>query len=282
MGRPAVVTLTTDFGTADGYVAAMKGVILSIAPGVHLVDISHEVTPHDVREAAFVLYTACSCFPHQTVHMAVVDPGVGGGRRALAVRTAAGTFVGPDNGVFTYVMERQGADQVVEIAELRYALDRVSGTFHGRDVFAPAAAHLASGTPLDALGPPIDDPVLLDDPLLEVGSGQVRGEVLHIDRFGNAITSIGLLAWSGEELRLEPAFGQGRGREGPVLPAREAVTSAGEWEVTGIHRTYAEAQPGQPLALVGSGQLLEIALREGSGARELGLEVGAPVVVHWS
>jgi S-adenosylmethionine hydrolase len=281
MGRPPVVTLTSDFGTADGYVGAMKGVILGIAPDVRLVDISHEITPHDVREAAFVLLTASSYFPGDTVHLAVVDPGVGGDRRAIAVRTGAGSFVGPDNGIFTYVMAAQGSERVVELAEPSYRLGEPSATFHGRDVFAPAAAHLASGTRMDSLGPSVDDPVLLGAPLLEVGPKALKGEVLHVDRFGNAITSVGRLAWSGGDLHLDPAFGLAAGRRGVEFPAGKAVTSVGRWEIRGIHRAYVDVQPGCPLALVGSGGYLEIALREGKGAAELGLDVGSPVAVRW-
>ncbi len=282
MGRPPVVTLTTDFGMADGYVAAMKGVILRIAPEAHLIDISHEIEPHRVRVAAFVLYAAYSYFPDHTIHIVVVDPGVGGDRRAIAFGTPAGSFVGPDNGVFTYIMAREEIQQLVELREPGYRLDPLSGTFHGRDLFAPAAAHLATGTPLGDLGPSVDDPVTLALPLLEVGPASLKGEVMHVDRFGNAITSIGRLAWRGAELVLDPAFGRGGPSGGAAFSAQGAVTDAAGWEITGICRTYAEADRDQVLALVGSGGYLEIAMREGSAARELRLSAGAPVVVRYS
>ena len=281
MGRPPLVTLTTDFGTADGYVGAMKGVILRIAPDARLVDVSHEIAPHGVREAAFVLYAVYSYFPGYTVHVAVVDPGVGGERRAIAVHTPAGSFVGPDNGVFTYVMSQEEVRQVVEVSEPSYRLARVSGTFHGRDVFAPAAAHLAAGTPVDELGPSFDDPVVLEPPLLEVGPDSVEGEVMHVDRFGNAITSIGRLVLRGQDVQLEPALRPGRPPEGVSFSAQGAVTAVGGREINGIYRTYAEAEVGQALVLVGSAGHLEIAVREGSAAQQLGLDVGAPATVRW-
>jgi len=275
-----LVTLTTDFGMADGYVGTMKGVILSIAPNARLVDISHEIVPQDVRQAAYVLRTAYPFFPPHTVHLVVVDPGVGSARRPIALRTPAGIFVGPDNGVFSYVMAYERVEALVELADPRYHLSRVSHTFHGRDIFSPAAAHLAAGVPITALGPSLTDPVTLPFPRLEVASGGVTGEVLHADHFGNVITSIGLLVWSGGELTLEPTFGKaGRGGQVRFQAAEAVVTVAGQ-EITGVHRTYAEVEPGEVLALVGSEGHLEIAVREGNAARKLGLHPGY-VVVLW-
>ncbi|RLC85831.1 MAG: hypothetical protein DRI79_10855, partial [Chloroflexi bacterium] len=206
MRQIPLVTLTTDFGTADGYVGTMKGVILSIAPDAQLVDISHEIAPQNVRQAAYVLYTAYPFFPPHTVHLVVVDPGVGSARRPIALRTPAGYFVGPDNGVFSYVMAREPVEALVELRDPRYRLPQVSHTFHGRDVFAPAAAHLAAGVPITALGPPVLDPVTFPPPCLEITPEGITGEVLHADRFGNVITSIGRLVWSEDELSFEPAF----------------------------------------------------------------------------
>ncbi len=281
MAAPPVVTLTTDFGTADGYVGAMKGVILGIAPSACLVDISHEITQHCVREAAFVLHNVYPHFPQGTVHLAVVDPGVGSERRPLAFRTPAGVFVGPDNGIFTYVINRERIHEMVQVSEREYRRDAVSDTFHGRDVFAPAAAYLASGVPLSALGPAVDDPVMLAQPLLEIGAGCVKGEVLHVDRFGNAVSSIGRLEWSGEEVRLCEVL-QGSG-ESPCVafPASSAAVTVGGREVVGVSHTYTQVRPGDPVCLVGSGGHLEIAVREGNGAREFGLKPGDPVVLSW-
>jgi S-adenosylmethionine hydrolase len=283
-----LVTITTDFGTADGYVGTMKGVILGIAPQAQLVDISQEIEPQNVRQTAYVLYTAYPFFPPHTVHLIVVDPGVGSARRPIALRTPAGTFVGPDNGVFSYVMACEPVEALVELADPRYRLPQVSHTFHGRDVFAPAAAHLAAGVPIADLGPPVPDPVTFPPPLLKIGPRSLSGEVLHADHFGNVITSIGRLSWQENGLSFEPAFRKTEGGEpeaGGGKPVgfrveETTVTVAGQ-ELTGVHRTYAEVEPGEVLALVGSEGHLEIAVREGSAARRLRLRPGDPVTLLW-
>ncbi len=287
MEQISLVTLTTDFGTADGYVGTMKGVILSIAPDARLVDISHEIAPQNVRQAAYVLYTAYPFFPPHAVHLVVVDPGVGSARRPIALCTPAGHFVGPDNGVFSYVMACEPVEALVELSDPRYRLAEVSHTFHGRDVFAPAAAHLAAGLSIMALGPPVRDPITFPPPRLEVAPSGVTGEVLHADHFGNVITSIGQLVWSGDELLLEPAFQGARGKiqeagnGGQVrFKASEVAVVVGGREIAGVHRAYAEAEPGEALALVGSNAHLEIAVREGSAARRLELRPGDAVVLR--
>jgi S-adenosylmethionine hydrolase len=278
MKQTPLITLTTDFGTADGYVGAMKGVILGIAPDACLVDLSHAVAPQSVREAAFVLYTAYRFFPAHAVHLVVVDPGVGGARRAVALRTPAGTFVGPDNGVFSYVMAREPLEVLVELADPRYRLPHVSFTFHGRDVFAPAAAHLATGVPVADLGPPISDPITLPLPRLEVAAEGIVGQVLHADHFGNVVTSIGQLLWDDDELWLEPTFGDKEPRA--RFDVARAVAAVAGQEVAEVCRTYADVAPGEMLALVGSSGHLEIAVREGSAAEELGVCPGDEVVLR--
>ena len=273
-----VITLTTDFGTADGYVGVMKGVMLSIAPGVRLVDLSHEVPPQDVRRAAFVLYTAVPFFPPDTVHLAVVDPGVGTDRRAIAVQVPQGFLVGPDNGLFTYVLAEAEEWRAVELRDSAYRLPQVSGTFHGRDIFAPAAAHLARGVPMERLGPPVPDPVLLPLPRLEVREDRLEGEVLYIDRFGNVVTSIGRLRWAGNGLVLDAAF---RRAAPPLrLAAAGAVVKVGGRTIQGVRRTYGEVAVGESLALVGSTGFLEIAVRQGDAARTLGVRPGDPITLH--
>ncbi len=281
MPDPPIITLTTDFGVYDAYVGTMKGVMLNIAPHARLVDITHEIAPQDVRQAAYVLYTAWEFFPPHAVHLVVVDPGVGSTRRAIALQTTHGLFVGPDNGVFSYVMGAQAAEVAVELTQERYHLRRVSETFHGRDIFAPVAAHLAAGVPIARFGPAISDPVTLPPPLLRISPGVIVGEVLHTDRFGNAITSIGRLFWTEHRLSLEPAFGGTSGPCAPV-PADQASVLAGGREIRRVRRTYAEVDPGQVLALVGSTRHLEIAVREGSGAQQLNLQPGDPVELRWS
>jgi S-adenosylmethionine hydrolase len=283
MKQTPLITLTTDFGTADGYVGTMKGVILSIAPGARLVDLSHEIAPQNVRQAAFVLSASYPFFPARTVHLVVVDPGVGSARRAIALRTPVGTFVGPDNGVFGYVMAREPVEALVALADARYRLPCVSHTFHGRDIFAPAAAHLASGVPIADLGPALSDPVTLPPPLLEVIGKDIVGQVLHVDHFGNVVTSIGDLTWAGDGLVFRPAFGKARGRMPDVgcrIAAADAKVEAGGQELAGVRRAYAQVALGEMLALVGSSGYLEIAVREGNAARMLGLCPGDEVVLR--
>ncbi len=287
MNKWPIITLTTDFGIADGYVGTMKGVMLNIAPHARLVDITHDITRQNVRQTAYVLHTAYRFFPSGSVHLVVVDPGVGSARRPIAVRLSHGTFVGPDNGVFSYVMAEGAVETTVELTEPRHRLPLVSQTFHGRDIFAPAAAHLAAGVPVDELGPTVPDPVVLPPPRLETGPRHIGGEVLHTDHFGNAITSIGRLLWRGDELSLEPAFRQ-QSDERARLTADEAVVALGSGgpqtegrEIESVRRTYADVEPGDALALVGSGGHLEIAVREGSGAERLGLQPGDPVELRW-
>jgi hypothetical protein len=270
--RAAIITLTTDFGTADPYVAAMKGVLLSINPMIAIVDISHEVRPQRLPQALFLTQSAWPFFPDGAIHVVVVDPGVGTQRRALALQTPRGCFVGPDNGVLSSALpeEARPSDDAgpatvelpagwwaVAITERRYLREPVSATFHGRDVFAPAAAHLSRGVPLEELGPPVE--ALLCLPPLRAQrrrDGTLAGRVLHIDRFGNAITDI---------------------RAEDLPPGRFAIEIAGR-QVGGPVRAYAEATG--PAALVGSGGYLEIALPSGSAAAELGIEVEAPVALR--
>ena len=258
----AIITLTTDFGVRDPWVAAMKGVILGIACAarqtIELVDVTHEVAPHDVGEGALALEAAAPFFPPGTVHVAVVDPGVGSARRAVAVATRAHVFIGPDNGIFTPFLA--GPDwQAWQVTGAEYRLPAVSRTFHGRDVFAPAAAHVALGVDPARLGPPVTDPVRLAWPGARATAGGVAGAVIHVDRFGNLVTSI----------RPEAvAF---------------AVDAGGVVSVTGrsvlLVGTYGELAPGRVGALVGSNGRLEITVREGSAARLLRAGRGARVVL---
>lgn len=284
MEQEPLVTLTTDFGTADGYVGTMKGVIFSVVPAARLVDISHQIAPENVRQAAYVLYTAYPYFPSHTVHLVVVDPGVGSARRPIALHTPVGMFVGPDNGVFSYVIARERVEAIVELADPRYRLAQVSHTFHGRDIFAPAAAHLAAGVPITALGPPVHDPVLIPSPRLETIPGGIVGEVMHADHFGNVITSLGMLEWKGDELWFDPAFQQvGEKTQMPQrFGAENAVIEVAGQEIAGVCRTYADVEPDQVLALVGSEGHLGIAVREGNAAQRLGLRPGERVILRWA
>ena len=200
-----IITLTTDFGAQDWFAGAMKGSILSINPHAHIVDITHCVSPGDIRAGAFSLAASCRFFPEGTIHVAVVDPGVGGGRKAIAVRTPAQFFVGPDNGVLSAALRDQKIEAVHRLENPKYLLSFVSRTFHGRDVFAPVAAHLSLGLPIRKLGPAQADWVRLPFPAIDSGRDRIDGEVVYIDRFGNGITNIPNPAspkqWQGASLR---------------------------------------------------------------------------------
>jgi S-adenosylmethionine hydrolase len=258
---PPLITLTTDFGLRDPFVGIMKGVILSICPTARLVDLTHDLAPHDVLAGCLALGAATPFFPHGTVHLAVVDPGVGGPRRAIAFRAGGHYLVGPDNGLFTLALQRSGWT-AVSLTAREYRLASLSQTFHGRDVFAPAAAYLAAGVPLERLGPAVTDAVRLTLPGSRLEGDALVGEVLDVDRFGNLITSI-------EAIRLPEVPGTG-----PPLaevggrPTRPLVDS------------YSAADEDVPALIVGSTGRLEVFVRSASARLLLGVERGAPVRVR--
>jgi len=264
MPPPAVVTLLTDFGTDDTYVAQMKGAMLALAPGLRFVDITHAVAPQDVAEGAWLLGTAYAAFPPDTVHLCVVDPGVGTARRPIAAAADGRYFVAPDNGLLSRPLQRAAAPPEVVVLD-RPALFRqpVSATFHGRDIFAPVAARLATGARLVDVGSPIDDPVLLALPSVDRSDGVVRGRVVHVDRFGNLVTDI-------EEELLSDAFGD----------LADAAVRLGSRRIEGISRTYGDAGPGDALALIESSGCLEVAVRDGSATALLRASRGDAVVVE--
>jgi S-adenosylmethionine hydrolase len=272
-----IISITTDFGDKDGYVGTMKGVMAGIAPGIGFIDISHTITPQNVPEAAYVLWTALPYFPSDSVHLVVVDPGVGTKRLAIAAHTAMGYVVGPDNGIFTYIWAIAPPDKIVTLVNPRYQLAGVSSTFHGRDIFSPAAAYLAAGVALDEFGPEVKNPVLLPTPQVTWINRVITGSILYVDHFGNCITSIGRLTWSGETLTLRPAWGD----EKPAsFPAQNSIVTVADHELGPIRHTYNEVGYGEGLALVGSEGMLEIATNRGNGAADLGLLTGDPVTVY--
>ncbi|MDF1513502.1 MAG: SAM-dependent chlorinase/fluorinase [Anaerolineae bacterium] len=274
-----IISITTDFGNKDGYVGTMKGVMAGIAPGVPTIDITHIISPQNVQETAYVLWTALPYFPADAVHLVVVDPGVGTPRRAIAAHSAMGYFVGPDNGVFTYVWTVAPPDKIVSLTNPEFQLVDMSSTFHGRDIFSPAAAYLAAGIDLDSFGPEVENPVMLPHPFMAVNSGVISGTILYIDHFGNCITSIGRLAWRADVLNLHPVWDNGQ--ELAFTAGHTSVTAAG-LNLGPIRHTYGEVGLGEGLALVGSEGLLEIATNHGSGARDLGLSTGDPVTVAFT
>ncbi len=277
--RRPVITLLTDFGEVDAFVGIMKGVILDIAPQAQLVDLSHLITPQDIKQAAYVLMTTTPYFPAATVHLIVVDPGVGSARRPIAVETPNAYFVAPDNGVLGYVLALEENYRVVELVNPLLRLPDPSTTFHGRDIFSPAAAHLAAGVPFSELGPVVEQPVLLDPPRLRIGSNEIEAEVLNVDHFGNLRTSILLLNWEDDStINLRPLFTQ----KSEIVPdirfsAAKAQIVVGILTISGISTTFSDAQIGQPLAYVGSEGGLEIAINQGNAAREFGVKSGDTV-----
>ena len=256
-----MITLLTDFGHRDAFVGTMKGVILGICPEARIVDLSHGIAAQRIEEGAFILRTAYSYFPDGTVHVAVVDPGVGGERRALIVETPRYRFVGPDNGVFAHVYAREPDLRVVSVTETGYMLPGISNTFHGRDVFAPVAAHLAIGTPVTAFGPEIDDfhGGSITGPT--VREGGIMGHVLHIDHYGNIITDID------DSLFLETT------REKRFRITLSNLT------LDRVSASYDETAEGAVLAILDSAGLLEIAVNGGNAAQILGVAPGDRVEV---
>lgn len=324
--RPAIITMTTDFGQYDGYVGTMKGVIHTLLPNAKVVDVSHEIAPHQINEGAFIVYRAYRYFPAGAVHIAVVDPGVGSSRRPIVLVTRHGTFVGPDNGIFTYVLRAEQAapsEPAVEGGETdadsdemdgpgapawaggmwgiapnwegdeppgkrsrsgfrqnslddlpkayhldnpNYWLPSVSNTFHGRDIFAPVAAHLASGAHPERIGSPISLNSLVK---LPIGAPRVHrssktvtivGQIVHVDRFGNIITNL-------PERLLAPILAKGG------MP----VVEVGVHSIKGMAKSYMDVKEGQPVALIGSERLLEIAVRNSNAAHRMKVRSGDPV-----
>ena len=259
-----IVTLTTDFGLRDAYVAEMKGSLLGHGPSdLRLVDLTHELEPFDVRGAALFLRRACPAFPPGTVHLVVVDPGVGGPRRPIIAKIGDQLWVGPDNKVFGYLFD--GREEVFEIDPSRLGSQNISQTFHGRDVFAPVAAGLAQGRPPEDFGARVDHYEHLVFPMIEYSGDTLVGRVIHVDHYGNLITNI-----AREQLA---SFCEERDLAFVRVAVRDSV-------IDGLAGHYAAAEPGELLALIGSSDLLEVAVREGDAAKKTQAERGELVRVR--
>ena len=261
---PPLITFTSDFGLTDWFVGVVHGVIHGLCPDARVVDLSHSIAPGDVESAAFLIEAAADDFPADAIHLAVVDPGVGTRRRALAISARGQRFVGPDNGLLEWALSAPDA-RVHALSEERWFRHPVSRTFHGRDVFAPVAAHLARGVPIDELGPAVRDPVRLPRPAPCAVDGRLEGRVAYLDRFGNALTNL----TGGALLAAFPG-------------AREAdldVEVVGR-VIPGIARSYGDARIGTLVALLGSSGRLEIAEVHGDAAHRFGIGVGDPVTVR--
>jgi len=256
-----IITLTTDFGTHDWFVGTMKGVIAGIAPKAKVVDLTHDLPPDDIRGGAFALAASCPFFPKGTIHVVVVDPGVGSRRKAIAVQTATGLFVGPDNGVLSWALAKEKLTAIHALENEAYFLQPVSQTFHGRDVFAPAAAHLSRGVPIQKFGPALKDFVRLEWPLPRRRRGGIEGEVVYIDRFGNAITNLECSLFRGS-VRASCEVYAKRHRRCPLKTFYQAVA------------------PKTLVALLGSSGFLEIAANGASAQKLLGIKTGDRVVLR--
>jgi hypothetical protein len=255
MKPSGIITLTTDFGLTDPYVAMMKGVILSINPAARITDVSHLIGAGSISQAATLIQDAYSYFPLGTVHVAVVDPGVGSERRLLALEARSHFFVGPDNGVFWPIIMSDPNSRLVHLTETKYFLPHVTKTFHGREIFAPVAAHLSLGVPLANLGVSIKDPVELFLPAPYQADNVLYGQIIRVDNFGNLITNIGT--------KILEDF----------LRAGSPCIEVGKLTIQKMSSIYSESDEGEPLALINSSDLLEIAVNMGRASEYVSIDV---------
>jgi S-adenosyl-L-methionine hydrolase (adenosine-forming) len=259
---PSIITLSTDFGLEDPYVGVLKGVIWGINPEVRLVDLTHALSNQHLLAAAFILNSAFPYFPPGTIHLAVVDPGVGGDRRLMAIQDKDDFWIGPDNGLFSLVLKNRPEAKLFHLIKPDYFLETVSRTFHGRDILAPAAAHLSLGVSPFEIGKPLSDPVLLDIPEPEIRNDHIIGQVLWVDHFGNLITNIN------QEILL------------PFNPGPGLKIFIGTHIISGIHQNYVQSPKNRLLALIGSGGYLEIACNLGRAADLIGFKPGEGLIVE--
>lgn len=259
---PSIITLTTDFGRADTYVAQMKGVILSVNPAATIVDVTHEIPPQDITRGSLALGEMWRTFPPGTIHVAVIDPGVGTSRGILGAKCDDRLFVLPNNGLLSHVCKTSPADEIVELQDQRFWRTSVSNTFHGRDIIAPVAAHLSLGVGLGKLGPPATDIRWLDLPMPQFEEQRLIGQIIGIDRFGNLITDIELA-----HLR--------------QIPTTEIVIRCKQRRIEGISRTYAQHPPGILIALPDSQGHLALAIVGGNAALQLDAKISDAVVLTW-
>ena len=259
----SIITLTTDFGSGSPYVAAMKGAILSINPSATVVDITHDIRPQDIRHGAVVLADVTEIFPNDTIHVAVIDPGVGTDRAIVYTRIGKQNYVVPDNGLLGELLERTPAERIVRIENSEFWREPVSSTFHGRDIMAPVAAHLSLGVSPERLGPVIESIQELELPKARIRPGRIDGVIVEVDSFGNLITNITADLLAG-------------------YPTDErACIVCGIYETWGILSAYAQQHAGMFIALIGSTGRLELAMVRDNAAERLGLQAGMPVTVAW-
>ena len=251
MKPSGIITLTSDFGESDSYVAMMKGVILSINPNAKIIDVTHQIPARSIKEGSMIIKEFYTYFPSGTVHVGVVDPGVGGKRRPIAVLVEGYFFVGPDNGLFSTIIETHRHTDVIHLKETKYWMNSISPTFHGRDIFAPVAAHLSLGVDPFRMGEKIDNTTPLAYPLPHKNNSDLVGEIIRVDHFGNLITNI-----TREHLS-------------PFLSSKGLIIKIGSLILKKISTTYNDVPEGQPLALIGSSNTLEIAVNMGNAQNDL-------------
>lgn len=258
MSKKKIVTLTTDFGTLDGYTGIVKAVILGICDSVSIVDLSHDLPPWNVSAAAWVIGNSYPYFPKEAIHVAVVDPGVGSKRRAIAIEALGQYFIGPDNGIFSYVLYASEKVKAYELTEEKYWLKELSSSFHARDLFAPVAGHLASGVEMEKLGPELHPDSLIKLPAreLKVKQNRVEGSVAYVDRFGNLITNIK-----------------------KDFVRNSALCQVGKRSIGRIGHSYSSGDHGMPIAFIGSHGFLEIAVSQGRADEKLDAGVNTPVIL---
>jgi S-adenosylmethionine hydrolase len=257
--RKKIITLLTDFGTKDGYIGAVKGVIKRINPQAEIVDITHDLDFYDVLGTAFALNNFYKYFPKGTIHLAVVDPGVGGLRQAILIRAGEFSFVGPDNGIFSFIYQREDLTDIIVISNKKYSLAEISSTFHARDIFAPVAAYLSLGIKINEFGSPAKECMKFIIPQPESKGESLRGQIIHIDRFGNLITNIAV----------------------DLLEKKKTEIVVGKRKIKGISRSYFEIKEKRLGALVGSSDFLELAVDQGSAQKLLKAKIGDPVRINF-
>lgn len=299
MRRSRIITLLTDFGNHDAYVGIMKGVIAGINPPANIIDICHTIPPQDIFTGAYLLSTAYAYFPKGTIHVAVVDPGVGSERDIVCVETQKYLFLVPDNGLLSFVVREERPKNIFRVTNTRYFLPAPSDTFHGRDVFAPVAAYLSLGIKPQQLGAKINQVEKLDIPWPEHKNGQLEGQIIHIDRFGNLITNItrahieqyisdqtrnraqgsGIRNQKTGVRRQTPDISIKGHKKKMLVPYTILETTLGKKKISGLSKTYLDVAPGEPLALLGSAGFLEISVNQGNAQKHFRFDKGNKVII---
>lgn len=260
-----IISLTSDFGLDNWFVGTMKGVIKNINPGAEIVDITHNIRRFNIREGAFSLLNSYQYFPEGTIHLAVIDPGVGASRRAIAVKTNRYYFIAPDNGILSYALNQEQEFKIVSIENPRYMFQQVSSTFHGRDIFAPVAAHLSLGVELEEFGPVLSNPVLFEKSFpKKIGTRELIGHIIFIDHFGNCITDIAMK-------HIEETFGK--------ISANRIKIKIRDKEIRKFSNTYSDGKENELICLFGSSGYLEFSVNKGNANKQFTLEEGGEFIL---